>query len=1294
MLGYTARKSILVLGLLCLPFGTIFSQNESIVRKWNELLLHAIRTDFARPTVHARNLYHLSLAQYDCYQAFDPSASTFLLGKSIQGFSAPYNGFPVPNNIDSARHEAISFASYRILKHRFQNSPGYTGVLFKIDSLMSAYNYNTADTTTDYASGRSAALGNYVAQQVILYGHQDGSNEQNDYANLHYTATNPPIEVEEFGNPDIIDPDHWQAISLPVSIDQSGNIVASTPDHLSPEWGDVDPFAMDDSLITTYTRNNENYNVFLDPGAPAYLDTTDTLGLNSLYKWNFCMVSVWQSHLDTANGMMIDISPASRGNLTSYPQNKEDHPNFYDFFNGGVQQNTGHSINPATGNPYAPQIVPLADYARVLAEFWADGLDSETPPGHWFEIMHTVVDDPLFVRQWMGTGDTLSTLEYDVYAHFTLGGAVHDAAVAAWSVKGWYDYIRPVSALRYMAELGQSSDTSLTNFHPGGLPLISGYIEVVDANDPLAGTNQEHVGEIKLYTWKGPDYITDPETDMAGVGWILAKNWWPYQRPTFVTPPFAGYVSGHSTFSRTAAHIMTYMTGDPYFPGGIGEFHAEQNEFLEFEEGPSVDIYLQWATYQDAADECSLSRIWGGIHPPVDDIPGRLMADQLGSLTFNHANSFIQKRHPRIVEFISSDTELSIADQGTQFSISIKFDTIMDVTTSPQVSYIIDNPLQNALSTLGASWVNDSTYVIDYLVNNYPTSLSNIVVKIDSAKNLNGVLQTPQLFSQPFAIDTETPFVTSLISSDSIINDANVGNIYTILLNFNEVIDTASQPSFSFTDPQILNSIGFISGQSEWLTDTTYLAHFTVNDENVFYDTLALITSQVNDEFGNSIVEDTSLVPSLLDTQEPLVSSFTINDTLFNRQDFGFNALQVALVFSESMDTTSSPELSFKENGISFTNPFILNGLQSAWSSDTSCIIYYQLDNQEATHLNVTIVLDSLRDKAQNAPPSSALIDIFDLDTERPQVLNIQPNANPAFDDQVGSANFEIDLYFSEKMNISNLPVLQILDGQLPANDFSYSLFQSNWINDSTFKAAFNLTDSNLEKDSLSLVVNFAQDAFMNNQLIDTLENALSLDTKNPSLQAFNANSYSIDDQTQQLSVLYLFDEDMDQNTLPDIRFSDPLLNSLLIFNNSASQWYSANLYEGVYDIQNTTANTQNVFAILDDGKDLAGNVVNIDTMQSTFSFDLNGLGVSNKEPDQVFVIYPNPTEAALGFNILSPSNEEKIITVHDAAGKMIVEQTTTQKKIWINTTKWTGSTYFITIRNNGQLFTKKLVIK
>ena len=253
----------------------------------------------------------------------------------------------------------------------------------------------------------------------------------------------------------------------------------------------------------------------------------------------------------------------------------------------------------------------------------------------------TVLDGKLYFNAFVGgVGEELGPLDWDVKSYFMLGGAMHDSAIAAWGIKGWYDYIRPLSAIRGMADNGQSSDPLLPSYSVDGLPLEPGFIELVEVGDPLAGAADEHVGKIKLLAWRGPDYVLNPFVDQAGVDWILAENWWPYQRPSFVTPPFAGYLSGHSTYSRAGAEILTALTGSEYFPGGMSEFQIVANDFLVFEDGPSVDMTLQWATYRDASDQCSLSRIWGGIHPPADDIPGRLIGEQIGNNAFDAAVSY------------------------------------------------------------------------------------------------------------------------------------------------------------------------------------------------------------------------------------------------------------------------------------------------------------------------------------------------------------------------------------------------------------------------------------------------------------------------------------------------------------------------------------------------------------------------------------------------------------------------------------------------------------------------------
>jgi hypothetical protein len=300
----------------------------------------------------------------------------------------------------------------------------------------------------------------------------------------------------------------------------------------------------------------------------------------------------------------------------------------------GTNDGTGHSQNPVTGLPYAPNVVPRADYARILAEYWADGPSSETPPGHWNKIFNQVNDHPLASRRWLGTGPELPRLEWEIRGYFALNGALHDAACAAWHIKRQYDGPRPVSMIRAMATLGQSTQTDHPTYHPNGLPLVPGVIELITPESSAPGQRHAHLAawagtEVAIRAWQGnPD---DPRHQIGGVGWIRAKTWLPYQLETFVTPAFPGYVSGHSTFSAAAAEVLTQITGSPFFPGGLSQQSFPANTFLSFEKGPTQPVTLQWATYYDAADQAGLSRLYGGIHVPVDDFNGRILGRQLGS---------------------------------------------------------------------------------------------------------------------------------------------------------------------------------------------------------------------------------------------------------------------------------------------------------------------------------------------------------------------------------------------------------------------------------------------------------------------------------------------------------------------------------------------------------------------------------------------------------------------------------------------------------------------------------------
>ena len=96
-----------------------------------------------------------------------------------------------------------------------------------------------------------------------------------------------------------------------------------------------------------------------------------------------------------------------------------------------------------------------------------------------------------------------------------------------------------------------------------------------------------------------------------------------------MTPAFQGYISGHSTFSRAAAEVLTGFTGSEYFPGGISGYTIKAGS-LKFEQGPTTDIRLEWATYYDASDQAGQSRLYGGIHIQADDFTGRTIGSECG----------------------------------------------------------------------------------------------------------------------------------------------------------------------------------------------------------------------------------------------------------------------------------------------------------------------------------------------------------------------------------------------------------------------------------------------------------------------------------------------------------------------------------------------------------------------------------------------------------------------------------------------------------------------------------------
>ena len=154
-----------------------------------------------------------------------------------------------------------------------------------------------------------------------------------------------------------------------------------------------------------------------------------------------------------------------------------------------------------------------------------------------------------------------------------------------------------------------------------------------------------------------------------------------------VSPPFPAYTSGHSTFSKASAEILTHFYGTDSI-----EFSATSDSL--------PGVFRHFTSLAGCADEIGMSRIYGGIHYQFDNQEGKTCGKRIADhIAANYLlpNSGL----PRIRLYGVTNGSATVQAQG-HFGATVVLESSTDLKNW--------QPVQTNSITMGGVMMTDSAH--------------------------------------------------------------------------------------------------------------------------------------------------------------------------------------------------------------------------------------------------------------------------------------------------------------------------------------------------------------------------------------------------------------------------------------------------------------------------------------------------------------------------------------------------------------------------------------------------------
>jgi cyclophilin family peptidyl-prolyl cis-trans isomerase len=506
---------------------------------------------------------------------------------------------------------------------------------------------------------------------------------------------------------------------------------------------------------------------------------------------------------------------------------------------------------------------------------------------------------------------------------------------------------------------------------------------------------------------------------------------------------------------------------------------------------------------------------------------------------------------------------------------------------------------------------SDGTYTIT-------ATQSFLTQNVDSSLNptYQASAPTSAADSMQITLDTTPPTVTTVTPSTATINEADVGSgKFSVVVAYSEAMNTSSTPAISFS-PTVSSTLALASGS--WTSDTQYTATYNVTNAGVTVASVGIDVTGAADLAGNTQTAYSGSSNFAIDTVSPSVSSVTPSTMTINEGDVGSGTFSVVVAYSEAMNTSSTPTITFSP-AVSST----LTAAGGSWTNSTEYTATYNVSNAGVTVASVGISVTGATDAAGNAQTAYSGSNNFGIDTVAPAVSSVTPSTQTITEADIGSGTFSVTVAYSTAMSTSSKPTISFS----PAVSSTLALASGGWSNDMDYIAIYNVLAANATVASVAIDVTGATDASGNAQTAYSGSDNFAIDTAPPTVTGVTPSTATINEAdagSGTFSITLTYSEAMDSSSTPAITFSPAVSSTLTL---SSGSWTDDTDYTATYDVANAGVTVASVAVGVTGASDTAGNTQTAYSGSNNFAIDTVAPTVTSVTPSPLVVTVANAVQ-------------------------------------------------------------------